>query len=235
MELELGLKITRTRDDIISHSNLQINKTHAGPLFLSRETDTIFFLIAYLKGFKRENIDIHINEDGNRITISGKRAVQEMVLSGSWIMHTKDIELRTFSKVFQIPDGIILDKIKAKFNDEQSSLTVIMPKSVKGMLGLQIQEIEQESKTDEIEQAVEKEFERICENDEETSQAKDEMPQELQNDDEDKQVDEEELIAVERQRKSRGSKLCPPFVVAGSAILVSLVVLVITFIRAKRR
>ncbi|WCJ43359.1 HSP20-like chaperones superfamily protein [Euphorbia peplus] len=272
MEVELGLKITHTRDDIISHSNLHINKNHAGPLFLSRETDIVFFLIAYLKGFKRENIDININEDGSRITISGKRAVQEMVLSGSWIMQRKDVELRAFKKVFQIPDGIILDKIKAKFNDEQSCLTVVMPKKEKGMRGLEIQEVKEDSKMDEIEESVEKEFERIDENDhdddnkiegeseKENDEAKgtqneeekiSEGDQEMRgkeeasasaSGDEDKEFKEEESIEVERHKskivkKSRGSNklLCPPFVVAGSAILVSLVVLVFTFIRAKRR
>ncbi|EEF38028.1 neurofilament heavy polypeptide [Ricinus communis] len=142
MELELGLKITRNRDDITSHANLRITKDFTGPLFLSRETDTMFLLIAYLKGFKRENIEIDINKDGDRITINGKRAVQEMVLSG-WIICKKDVELRAFRKVFQIPDGVVLDRVKAKFNDKESSLTIVMPKLVKGMQGVEIQEVKE--------------------------------------------------------------------------------------------
>lgn len=51
MELEIGLKITHYRDDITSHAHLQIAKDRSGPLFLSRETDTMFILIAYLKGY----------------------------------------------------------------------------------------------------------------------------------------------------------------------------------------
>jgi hypothetical protein len=50
MELELGLKITHTRDDITSFTGLRVAKDHAGPLFLSRETETMFNLIAYLTG-----------------------------------------------------------------------------------------------------------------------------------------------------------------------------------------
>ncbi|KDP30768.1 hypothetical protein JCGZ_15197 [Jatropha curcas] len=182
MELELGLKITHNRDDITSHTNLRIAKDHTGPLFLSRETETMFILIAYLKGFKRENIDIKINKDGNQIAISGTKAVQEMVLSG-WIMHKKDVELRAFRKVFRIPDGIILDRIKAKFVDEESSLRIVMPKLVQGIQGIEIEEVKEEQEIDmqndqpiespeekyrdsknkekeEIEQAVEKEIER---------------------------------------------------------------------------
>ncbi|XP_050229433.1 uncharacterized protein LOC126678573 isoform X2 [Mercurialis annua] len=124
MELELGLKITHSRDDhITSQADLRIAKDY--------------------NGFRRENIDIDINKDGNRIAISGKRVVQEMVLSG-WIMHKKDVELRAFKKVFRIPDGIILDRIKAKFNDQESSLKIIMPKLVKGMTGFEIQEVTDE-------------------------------------------------------------------------------------------
>ncbi|CAK7346774.1 unnamed protein product [Dovyalis caffra] len=140
MELELGLKITHTRDDIPSFVDLRIAKDHAGPLFLSRENETMFSLVAYLKGFRKENIDIKINEDGNRITISGKKPVQEMVLIG-WIVHKKEVELKAFRKAFQIPDGVILDKIKAKFNDEESTLTIILPKLVKGIRGVEMEEV----------------------------------------------------------------------------------------------
>ncbi|XP_011042859.1 PREDICTED: uncharacterized protein LOC105138476 [Populus euphratica] len=143
MELELGLKITRTRDDINSFTDLRIAKDHAGPLFSSRETETMFTLIGYLKGFRKENIDIKINEDGDRISISGKKPVQEMVLIG-WIMHKKEVELRSFRKAFRIPDGVVLDKIKARFNDEESTLTIILPKLVKGIRDVELEEVKGE-------------------------------------------------------------------------------------------
>lgn len=50
MELELGLKITKTRDDIASISEYQLAKDRAGPVFQSRETNTMFILTARLKG-----------------------------------------------------------------------------------------------------------------------------------------------------------------------------------------
>lgn len=48
MDLELGLKITKTRDDIASISEYRLAK--AGPVFQSRETNTAFILTAHLKG-----------------------------------------------------------------------------------------------------------------------------------------------------------------------------------------
>ncbi|KAF9682752.1 hypothetical protein SADUNF_Sadunf05G0141200 [Salix dunnii] len=143
MELELGLKITHNRDDITSFTELRVAKDHAGPLFLSRETETEFSLVAYLTGFRKENIDIKISEDGNQITISGKKPVQELVLIGL-IMHKKEVELRVFSKAFRIPHGVILDKIKAKFNDEDLTLTITLPKLVKGIRGVGIEEVKEE-------------------------------------------------------------------------------------------
>ncbi|KAJ6399102.1 hypothetical protein OIU77_019782 [Salix suchowensis] len=143
MELELGLKITHNRDDITSFTELRVAKNHAGPLFLSRETETKFILIGYLSGFRKENIDIKISEDGDQIRISGRKPVQELVLIGL-IMHKKEVELRAFSKAFRIPHGVILDKIKAKFNEQDLTLTITLPKSVKGIRGAGIEEVKEE-------------------------------------------------------------------------------------------
>ncbi|RDY14476.1 hypothetical protein CR513_00465, partial [Mucuna pruriens] len=49
MDLELGLKITKTRDDIASISEYRLAKDKAGPVFQTRETNTMFILIAHLK------------------------------------------------------------------------------------------------------------------------------------------------------------------------------------------
>lgn len=100
-------------------------------------------LIKKNAGFRRENIDIEINEAGNRIAISGKKPVQEMVLMG-WIMCRKEVEVRAFRKVFRIPERVKLDKIKAKLNDETSTLTIVMPKSEKGTFGVGIEEVKEE-------------------------------------------------------------------------------------------
>lgn len=51
MEVELGLKITTTRDDTTSVSDFQFAKDRSGPVFLSKETDAKLILTAHLKGF----------------------------------------------------------------------------------------------------------------------------------------------------------------------------------------
>ena len=60
------------------------------------------------------------------------------------IMHKKEVELRAFSKAFRIPHGVILDKIKAKFNEQDLTLTITLPKSVKGIRGVGIEEVKEE-------------------------------------------------------------------------------------------
>ncbi|KAH6780255.1 HSP20-like chaperones superfamily protein [Perilla frutescens var. hirtella] len=138
MELELGLKLTSAADEFTS--DFTIAKDRAGPVFMSRETDTMFFLTAHLKGYKRRNIKIDINEDGSLIGISGERQVKETVMVG-WKVYKKDTEIKGFKKVFRIPDGVILDKIKAKFNDDESTLTITMTKKIKGIRGATIEEV----------------------------------------------------------------------------------------------
>ncbi|KAK2366584.1 centromere-associated protein E [Trifolium repens] len=142
MELELGLKITKTRDDIDSISEYQFMKD-TGPVFKSRETNTMFILTAHLKGFKRNNIDINISKDGNKISIRGKKPIQEMVMMG-WVMQRKVVDVKGFNKVFKIPYGVNLDKIKANYNEEEWMLNIVMPKLVKGIFGLKIEEFKEQ-------------------------------------------------------------------------------------------
>lgn len=75
-----------------------------------------------------------INEDGSLIAISGERQVRETVMVG-WKVVKKDTEIKGFKKVFRIPDGVILDKIKAKFNEDEATLTITMPKKNRGLIG----------------------------------------------------------------------------------------------------
>lgn len=61
-----------------------------------------------------------------------------------WKMKKQEVELRGFIKVFQIPSGVILDRIKAKFKEEESILTISMPKSAKGISGVGVVELKEE-------------------------------------------------------------------------------------------
>ena len=50
MELELGLKISKTIVDFTSSADLLIAKDRFGPVFVSKETESLFVLTAHLKG-----------------------------------------------------------------------------------------------------------------------------------------------------------------------------------------
>ncbi|KAJ7969812.1 Small heat shock protein HSP [Quillaja saponaria] len=171
MELDLGFKITKTRDDITSIADFHITKDQAGILFLSRETDTMFILTCHLKGYRKENVSIKINEDGTRISISGKKPVQEMVMRG-WMMVKKEVEVKEFMNVFKIPDGVVLDRIKARYSEAESKLKIVMPKMVKGIRGVGIEEVKEEevdngrsevSVADKIPDKVQEKIQEVCE------------------------------------------------------------------------
>jgi hypothetical protein len=75
--------------------------------------------------------------------VGGEKPVQEMVMIG-WVVYNKKVEIRSFRKVFKIPDGVVLDQIQAKFNEEESILTIVMPKLEKGISGVGIEEVNEE-------------------------------------------------------------------------------------------
>nr|KYP61413.1 hypothetical protein KK1_015902 [Cajanus cajan] len=143
MDVELGLKITKTKDDIASISEYRLAKDKSGPIFQSRETNNVFILTAHLKGYKRNNINIKISEDGSKISISGERPIQNILMMG-WLMHRKEVDVVGFNKVFKIPDGVKLDDIKAKYDEEDRILNISMPKLVKGICGARIEEVKEE-------------------------------------------------------------------------------------------
>lgn len=149
MELELDLKITKNIDNL-HLTDLRIAKHRAGPIFVSRETETKFILTAHLKGYRREDIKIDINEDGTLISISGEKVVQEMEMK-EWVMHKKEPNFKGFIKVFKIPRGVLLDRIKAAYNEDETTLTIYMPKENKGvMIGGSIEEVKNEKVSEDV-------------------------------------------------------------------------------------
>jgi len=94
-------------------------------------------------GYKKNNINIKISEDGSKISISGEKPVQNIVMMG-WLMHRKEVDVAGFNKVFKIPDGVKLDGIKAKYDEEEWTMNIIMPKLVKGICGAKIEEVKEE-------------------------------------------------------------------------------------------
>ncbi|KAG2281949.1 hypothetical protein Bca52824_053169 [Brassica carinata] len=105
MELELGMKITRTKDDVSSSTAFRVSRDAF--FSLSLETESVFILTLHLKevdsernaGFKKKGIDIDINEEGDRITIRGRKPVEEMVMI-RWMAWRKEVEMRAFRKNF---------------------------------------------------------------------------------------------------------------------------------------
>lgn len=65
-----------------------------------------------------------------------------------WMAWRKEVEFRVFKKVFRIPDIVDLDKIKARFDDDDATLTITMPKRVKGISGFDIEEEKEEERVD---------------------------------------------------------------------------------------
>ncbi|XP_058081999.1 uncharacterized protein LOC131230202 [Magnolia sinica] len=139
LELEVGLKITQPREDLTTHFFFSTEEGN-NPPFKYTETNTMFLLIANLPGFKNNQINIQIDRTGTRISVSGEKWVQEMVMV-RWQMCKKDPRIKSFRRVFRIPDGIVLDHIQAKFDELDSILTIFMPKSKKGIWGIKIEEI----------------------------------------------------------------------------------------------
>ncbi|KAG6673926.1 hypothetical protein I3842_15G015400 [Carya illinoinensis] len=143
MDVEFGLKLTKTMDDLASFADFQLGKDRAGPVFLSREDVNMFILTVHLRGFKKENINIKISEDGTQLTVHAEKQVQQTLIMGR-MGHKKWTELKVFRKVFKIPNGVVLDLIKAEFKEEGSILTIIMPKKEEGIRGVGIEEVKEE-------------------------------------------------------------------------------------------
>ncbi|KAK2457915.1 centromere-associated protein E [Trifolium repens] len=210
MEVELGLKITRTIDDITYISDFQFAKDRAGPIFLSKEIDSTFTLTALLKGYKKENIDININKDGTKISVSGEKEVQEMQM----IPFKKELKIKGFRKKFKIPNGVVLDRIKAKYNEEEGVLTIVMPKIAKGVLcGVGIEEVKEEEGANSI-----------------VSEPAQQSAAEEKKDSDHKSEEEN----VKKKRPKKPWQPCPPLVLGGSTLLVTIIFLVMHYIRAKK-
>lgn len=66
-----------------------------------------------------------------------------MVMVG-WKVYKKEIKMMGFTKAFMIPDGVIINQIKARFNKKNFKLTVTMPKMERGVKGIRVEEVKVE-------------------------------------------------------------------------------------------
>lgn len=125
----------------------------------------------------------------------------------------KELKIKGFRKKFRIPDGVVLDRVKAKYNEEDAVLTVVMPKKVKGMCGIGIEEVKEEEAVD-----------RVTPEPEQTS-----VPEKVPD-----HKTEEEAAPVKKRGPKKPWKPCPPLLLGGSTLLVSLIFLVIHYIRVRK-
>ncbi|XP_022143634.1 uncharacterized protein LOC111013495 [Momordica charantia] len=158
MGLDFELKISPSSS--FSNFELQLARGTPSP-FWSNETNSMFILTAKLTGFSREDIGITINGTGTRIEIGWGQPVQRMEIT-RW-MYKKETETRRFKKIFRIPDGVVLDEIKATYNDEESILKIVMPKLVDGILGVGIEEVKEQDVGEDALESQDSEAEEIPE------------------------------------------------------------------------
>ncbi|XP_031500136.1 uncharacterized protein LOC116264193 [Nymphaea colorata] len=141
MDMELGLKIKKTRE---ASKSAKLTKDSI-PIFTSHETETLYILVGYLSGYLKGNIGMMIDGGGSLLTINGEKLIEEMVIV-KWGMYRKKIEPRRFQKVFRIPESVDVDRIKARFDEEEGILRVFMPKiNVGEFSGIWIQEVDDEA------------------------------------------------------------------------------------------
>ncbi|RVX13189.1 hypothetical protein CK203_018027 [Vitis vinifera] len=111
-------------------------------VFSSTETDTHFILTSNLEGYEVQKIGTLIKEDTIQIAAGGEKAVRR------WMKVSVVVEpvtgVKKLRKHFWIPDGVVSNKIKTKFNEEESVLSILMPKSVRGVSGVGVEEVKEE-------------------------------------------------------------------------------------------
>ncbi|KAK9903663.1 hypothetical protein M0R45_001085 [Rubus argutus] len=120
----------------LKNTHLASSSDDSGHIYESQETERAFILIAHLKGYRKEHVDIDISEDGTRLSIGLVKPVQENMKSGRSMKK---------KKVFRIPDGVVLHRIKAKFNELESTVRIEMPKLEKGVVGVRVEEMKEEA------------------------------------------------------------------------------------------
>jgi len=145
--------------------------------------------------------------------VSGEKEVQEMQM----IPFKKELKIKGFRKKFKIPNGVVLDKIKAKYYEEEGVLRIVMPKTeiAKGVMsGVGIEEVkEEEGASSIIEEPEQSAREEVKVTDHKS---------------------EEENVPAKKRRPRKPWQPCPPLVLGGSTLLVSIIFLVMHYIRVRK-
>ena len=94
------------------------------PLFDVKETADSYLYKADLPGVKESDLDISLV--GNRLTVSGKREVDERQEGETYFLVERSYG--SFSRTFTLPDSADTQHVKAELKD--GLLTVVLPKRV---------------------------------------------------------------------------------------------------------
>ncbi|KAI3820338.1 hypothetical protein L1987_07884 [Smallanthus sonchifolius] len=225
MALKFDTKLMKVADEFADFDLLK-PKAQPRPHFHTQETEFMFILTIQLKGYTHTNIKVERNEDGSRITISGQKPFQDMIMVGGKVVQ-KDIEMRGFRKSFKVPQGVALDQVNARFNEDDSELVIQMPKATKGLVGAQIEEL----KTEEI-RAEQTKLLKVYTKEELLEQE----TQEVERDDDQNEfsANSAEDDGEKPKPPRRKFKICTPLIF-GSAFVISLIVLVFHLVEAKKQ
>jgi HSP20 family protein len=92
------------------------------PNFEVKETKDSYVVKADLPGVKESDLDIALS--GDRLTISGKREAEKEEEQGSY--YTYEMSYGTFTRSFQLPEGVDTTHADAKLKD--GVLQLVLPK-----------------------------------------------------------------------------------------------------------
>ena len=92
------------------------------PNFDVKETSEAFVFTADMPGVKESDLEIHFTQ--NRLTVSGKRESEKVEKTDQ--LYSSERSYGSFMRAFTLPDGILVDKIRAEL--KSGVLTLSIPK-----------------------------------------------------------------------------------------------------------
>ncbi|KVH99613.1 Alpha crystallin/Hsp20 domain-containing protein [Cynara cardunculus var. scolymus] len=238
----MDTELMKAAEDFASFDFLK-SKNRFSPSFCTQETYSMIIISAQLKGYRRTDIKVERNEDGSRIVVSGEKLVQDMLAIGGKVVN-KGIETQRFQKSFKILQGVVLDKVKVKFNDKDSKLVIQIPKLTKGFTGGAIEELKTEEIPPESTTILQVYGNRELAEQENQESEEENVQDLIKNDKQDKENSEEEQGEAnhvggkedetqEPKSNRRRFKICKP-IIFGSALFVSLIVMVFHLVQSEK-
>ena len=107
---------------IFNNDHISTNETWQ-PAFSIKENGSSFIITGDLPGIDKDELDISIENDV--LSISGNR--KEENASDDYMYHRREVYYGRFSRCFSVPETVLVDEIKARF--QNGSLTLTLPKS----------------------------------------------------------------------------------------------------------